>query len=153
MNIRNIQEADIKACATLYAEVFSSDPWNEAWSKDLAAERLMHFYLSKGFVGVIAENEEGKDEAHNVIGFVLGNTEPFYDGTWFYLREMCIKTDLQNKGFGTQLLIRLEATLNDLAVKSIYLMTEKEIPAADFYLKNGFSLSQEMGFYEKRITH
>lgn len=148
MNIRPIQESDLKACARLYVEVFSSEPWNEAWTEELAFERLVHFYQSKGFVGVLAESEE---VANDVIGLVLGNTEPFYYGTLFYLREMCVKSNQQNKGVGAKLLYALEAGLHDQEVKSIYLATEREIPAASFYQKHGFKLSEEMGFYAKRI--
>lgn len=148
MSIRPIQESDLKACARLYAEVFSSAPWNEAWSEELAFERLIHFYHSKGFVGVLAKSEE---VTNSVSGFVLGNTEPFYYGTLFYLREMCTKPNQQNKGVGAKLLSALETGLHDQEVKSIYLATEREIPAASFYQKHEFKLSEEMGFYAKRI--
>lgn len=55
MKFRVIQEADIDACASLFAQVFSSAPWNEGWDDDFAFDRLFHFYKSKGFIGVLAE--------------------------------------------------------------------------------------------------
>ena len=36
MTIRDLQPADVAACAKLFMEVFSSPPWNEAWTLDSA---------------------------------------------------------------------------------------------------------------------
>jgi N-acetylglutamate synthase-like GNAT family acetyltransferase len=143
--IRKIEKKDIKACAALFTSVFSSDPWNEAWNVNIATERLCHFYESKGFVGVLAESD-------GIIGFALGNTEPFYFGSMFYLREMCIQTDLQKSGVGSAILNALEQELSLNKVHSIYLTTERNIPAAEFYTKKGFNFSEKMGFYAKRIN-
>tara|TARA_Y100001949_G_C15955588_1_gene316804 strand:+ start:900 stop:1340 length:441 start_codon:yes stop_codon:yes gene_type:complete len=145
MILRNIQEADIDACALLFAQVFSSEPWNEEWNKEFASERISHFFQSKGFIGVLAEDD-------GIIGFALGNTEPFYFGSMFYLREMCTHRNLQKQGVGNKILGALEAELCSHKVKSIYLTTERAIPAAKFYQKNGFSYSEKMGFYAKRIN-
>lgn len=145
MIVRKVEEKDIEACAALFSEVFSSEPWNEPWTKRLARERLSHFYESKGFIGVLAESD-------GVIGFVLGNTEPFYFGSMFYLREMCIQTHLQKKGVGSNMFHALEQALSMHNVHSIYLTTEHDIPAAEFYKKKGFTYSEKMGFYAKRTN-
>lgn len=144
MNVRNIEEGDIKACAVLFSSVFSSNPWREPWTVPLAFERLYHFYISRGFVGVLAE-------ADGIQGFALGNIEPYCDGPIFYLREMCVHNDTQNKGVGTQVMAYLEAALHEVYVKSIYLATEKGISAAAFYKKRGFTCSETTAFFEKEI--
>jgi len=141
---RNIEKEDLESCANIYSEVFSAEPWSESWNKQMALERL-HFYDSKGFVGVIAESDKK-------IGFVLGNIEPFYYGSIFYLREMCVVVSMQSKGLGSKLLLALESDLKKRSVKSIYLATERNISASHFYLKNSFSVSEETSFYEKKIT-
>ena len=145
MILRSIQETDLAVCAALFTNVFSSDPWNEEWNETFALERLLHFYQSKGFVGILAEQQ-------GVVGFALGNTEPFYFGSMFYLREMCTKTNLQNQGVGNKVLKALEKELIPLKVQSIYLTTERTIPAAHFYQTNGFNYSEKMGFYAKRVS-
>lgn len=142
---RNIEDNDIKRCADLYSQVFSSKPWNEEWNTDLAMERLSHFYHSKGFIGVLAE------EKQDVMGFALGNTEPYYFGSIFYLREMCIKTKLQNQGLGKITLKALKKELSANKINKLYLTTERAIPAANFYQQNGFKHSEKMGFYAKQI--
>ena len=145
MKLRAIKKSDIQACATLFSEVFSSEPWGESWSEDLAIDRLSHFYESKGFMGVLAESD-------GILGFALGNTEPFYFGPMFYLREMCTLPKLQNQGIGNKIINNLEKELISSNVHSIYLTTERDIPAASFYQNSGFRYSKEMGFYAKRIN-
>jgi len=140
--IRSIQENDLHACAALFSEVFSSEPWNERWDESHALERLAHFYKSLGFFGVLAE--EG-----SIIGFTLGNIEPFNGSSIFYLREMCVKTNLQNQGIGGNILKALEEELSLHDVQSIYLGTRKSTPAAKFYEKSGFNYSDEDVLYEK----
>lgn len=144
MIIRDIKNDDLEPCSELYSQVFSSSPWSEKWSKEQAYERLNHFYKSEGFIGLIAEKQ-------GIRGFVLGNSEPFLDGNWFYLREMCVSQKNQSQGFGTSLLKKLSAVLSAESVKNIYLATERNIPAARFYEKNGFFQEEKMGFYYKEI--
>ena len=144
MNFRPIKKSDIKNCAQLFSKVFSTEPWNEAWTEESAFKRLNHFSESEGFVGVLLECD-------GLMGFALGNTEPFHFGDMFYLREMCIDTHSQNLGYGHKLLEELEQCLEKMNVKSIYLTTDIETPASKFYQKNGFNFKDTMGFYAKRI--
>jgi len=142
--VREIKNEDLESCAALYSRVFSGAPWSEKWSKEKAHERISHFFNSKGFVGLLSENK-------NITGFVLGNTEPFVDGSWFYLREMCVDANYQGQGVGSTLLNELKEKLVIRAIRNIYLATEREIPAASFYEKNGFSQENKMVFYYKKL--
>lgn len=144
VNLRNIEETDLESCAQLYARVFSSEPWREAWTPEEALTRLSHFYESKGFVGVLAEQ-------NGIAGFALGNTEPFYYGTLFYLREMCTHTDLQSRGIGSRVYSTLEQRLRSIKVKGIYLATDRAIPASQFYLGRGFARSENIELYSKQF--
>ena len=146
MNLRNINAADLEECAQLYAAVFSAEPWSEAWSPETALARLSHFYRSAGFAGVLAEQD-------GIIGFALGNSEPFYFGTLFYLREMCVHNAHQSQGVGSKVYLTLEEQLKSSFIRGIYLATERAIPAAQFYLGKGFGCSESMGFYSKQLSH
>ena len=145
MKFRIIKETDIDECSSLFATVFSSSPWNEEWTKQLALERLTHFYESKSFLGVVAKKE-------SIVGFALGNIEPFYFGSIFYLREMCVSSTLQRKGIGSGVIDTLDSELSQLNVKRIYLATEHTIPAASFYQDKGFVHSKELGFYSRSVN-
>lgn len=145
MIIRSIIKQDLESCATLYAEVFASAPWCEPWTVGVALDRLLHFHESKGFIGVLAEQD-------GLAGFALGNAEPFHSGSIFYLREMCVGLNYQSQGLGRKVYHALENELRSSGIKSVYLTTEREIPAAQFYLNNGFEYVEGMGFYAKRVN-
>lgn len=106
---------------------------------------LMLRTKSQGFVGFLAESDK------EILGFVAGNSEPFRLYDIFYLREMCIKSALQRNGIGRKLYSELEIKLIEKGVRSIYLTTKYNIPASQFYQKNGFKISAEMRFFSKRI--
>ena len=146
MKHRYIEESDIEACAKIFERVFSSEPWNEPWTFDAAYKRLNHFFESKGFFGVLAEEGSGQ-----VIAFVLGNKEPFCHGELYYLREMCVDNEHQSSGIGSSLSSYLDETLANQDIKGMYLATGEKIPAASFYQKNGFKVSDDMAFYSKRF--
>lgn len=143
MIIRTINQDDLPTCAKLYTQTFSSAPWNENWSEQSALERLSHFYRSEGFLGIIALEQ-------NAIGLALGNIEPYHSGPLFYLREMCTAENQQGKGIGGKVLQALQSELTLIGVNQIYLMTQRAIPATDFYIQQGFKLWNEMGFYSKK---
>jgi ribosomal protein S18 acetylase RimI-like enzyme len=145
MKIRSIEEKDIENCANLFARVFSGEPWSEPWTEKDAFCRLNHFYRSKGFFGTLIEKDR-------ILGFALGNWEPFYFGNMFYIREMCTDTEFQSQGIGGQIYSALESELVSQSIQSIYLTTERDIPAANFYKKQGFHYSDKMGFYAKDLN-
>lgn len=145
MNIRRILSTDLEACSNVYAGVFSSAPWNEKWNNDMALKRLTHFFKSEGFFGMLAED-------NGVIGLALGNSEPFYSGMIFYLREMCITIKSQRQGVGQKLAKALESELLSQGITYMYLTTERGIPAAQFYEKLDYSYENDMGFYSKKLT-
>ncbi|MCE8011444.1 GNAT family N-acetyltransferase [Billgrantia desiderata] len=146
MQPRRLERCNLQACAALFAQVFSSVPWNEPWHADGALARLEHFFESPGAVGVV-----GLGEGEELEGFLLGNLEPYLDGKLFYLREMCVATHRQGQGIGSQLYGVLEEELATSDVRAVYLATGRDIPAARFYQQLGFRCSEGMAFYAKGL--
>jgi len=145
MEIREVSKKDLSKCAEVFSRAFSKAPWNESWNTESALERLIHFYNSKGFCGIVAEESD-------VSGFILGNIEPYLSGPIFYLREMCVKSERQNSGIGNSLLVHLEKTLQLKGVNNIYLITEHDIPAAQFYMKRGYKVDENIALLSKSIS-
>lgn len=146
MLIRCFETRDLEDCSKLYAEVFSKDPWNEKWDFKIAEKRLSHFLNSEGFVGILAH------EKSSVVGFAIGNIEPFLEGNIFYLREMCVHPDYQNGGVGSKIISKTEEVLTELNIKSIYLFTDRKIPAAYFYKKHGYRHDKDLTIFTKDIS-
>ena len=145
MELREIIKNDLEKCADIFYKTFTDYPWNENWNNESALERISHFYYSKDFCGVVAK-EDG------VIGFVLGNIEPYFSGPIFYLREMCTDPAHQNSGIGTKLLTKIEKILALKGVNIIYLITERDIPAARFYIERGYKVDENTASLSKTIS-
>ncbi|MGQ4878542.1 GNAT family N-acetyltransferase [Billgrantia sp. LNSP4103-1] len=143
---RRLECRDLEACASLFAQVFSSEPWSESWSNERALARLGHFHDSPGFEGVLMTNDRD-----DVVGFLLGNREPYLAGQLFYLREMCVDCRWQGQGIGSALYRTLEGELAAHDVRAVYLATSRGIPAAGFYQGLGFRCSESMAFYAKGL--
>ncbi|MBA2781031.1 GNAT family N-acetyltransferase [Billgrantia kenyensis] len=148
MQPRRLEEGDLEACATLFAQEFSAPPWSEPWTNERALARLEHFHASPGFVGMLALGDQGE-----VAGFLLGNLEPYVEGKLFYLREMCVATHRQGQGLGSELYRALERELATRDVRAVYLATGRGIPAARFYQQLGFRCSEGMAFYARGLKH
>lgn len=125
-------------CTSLYASVFSSPPWNEQWSENAAKQRLYETFATPGFVGF------GYMIDGQLQGFITGNTEQWLNSRLFYLKEMCISSRYQGKGIGKKLLQHLKESNQQQGINKIYLMTKRDTPALQFYLSQGFALSEKM---------
>ena len=143
---RAMDRGDLEACATLFAQVFSTPPWSEPWTHEGALARLEHFHASPGGVGLLMPGEGGA-----VAGFLLGHLEPYLEGKLFYLREMCVASHRQGQGIGSRLYRGLEKQLVAHDVRAVYLATDRGIPAAAFYQGLGFRCSEGMAFYAKGL--
>lgn len=146
MVTRELREGDLERCSEIYKKVFSKAPWNEDWDIEIAHKRLSHFFNSECFVGVVTLIDGV------IIGFALGNIEPFLHGDIFYLREMCVLPGFQNKGLGTNIICELENSLSRLNIKSIYLFTDRKIPAVKFYLKQGYKHDKDFAIFTKDVS-
>ncbi len=123
--------------------VFNSEPWNEQWSATSAYQRLASLFATPGFRGV------GCVEGDQLLGFAVGHAEQWFTGLHFMLNEMCVRTDLQGRGIGGQLLEALEDRLRD--VEQCYLSTRREGPAHRFYEKHGYRLARRHAVMTKRL--
>ncbi len=134
--IESIQFLD--KCADILVEAYNADPWNDNWTKEKALEKLTCFYNSPKFIGFTATGD------NKLLGCVIGNIEPYYTGDYFYLKEMFVSVQSQNKGVGAQLITTVKEHLKTINIKTIILFTSKDFFPFDFYLKSGFSEMEEM---------
>ncbi|AIF65635.1 GCN5 family acetyltransferase [Terribacillus saccharophilus] len=142
MGIRLCTENELKACSDTYAKVFNEAPWNEAWTAETAFSYLINFYRTPGFTGIVAvENEE-------VIGFLFGVKRKWWSGDEFFINEMCVRADQQNKGIGKTLMEYLVETTD---ADMISLLTDRGLPAENFYKRNGFKEIERIMFMSRDV--
>lgn len=134
--IREIRIEDLAECGKIYAKAFPIERWGIDWNADNATEYLKDFYEQKKFVGYIYE-EEGI-----VIGCIFALCKISGSKGEIYINEMAVLPERQGQGIGRQLLNRVKEYSKENQLAGVVLYTNEYAPAAKFYEKNGFKMSQ-----------
>ncbi len=142
--LRPIQTEDLDACADLFVSTFAQPPWSESWDVSVVKKRLQQIIDTPYSYGVV--NDEG-----SVIAFAMGFSEPWHEGSHYYLKEMCVAHDRQREGIGTAILEYLSTSVKDLGASRIYLLTAVGGMSESFYKKNGFYTSPKMIMMARRF--
>ena len=58
---------DIDEVSKMYVECFNAEPWNDKWTEEIAAKRLLKMLSYDGAYGIVCR-EDG-----NVLGMILGD--------------------------------------------------------------------------------
>ena len=144
VELRELNIKDIDMIKNFFRAVFTQEPWNDDWSD----EEQLHAYIMD-----LAGNRNsltlGLFENDNMVGLSMGHVRHWYKGTEYYIDELCIKTEEQGKGFGTEFLKQIESHILKKKMKNVFLQTEKDVPAYQFYIKNDFiELEKHVSFYK-----
>ena len=145
-DFRNIGTNETEMIKELFSDVFMSEPWNDDWSD---SEQL-DLYLSD----LIDQNNSltyGLFENGKLIGVSMGHIKHWYSGTEYYVDELCVARHLQGKGIGSRFLEAVEAWLSENGIRQIFLQTEHNVPAYQFYLNHGFHELQGHVSFAKQI--
>lgn len=143
MDYRKITIEDLTELAKIYAETFNSDPWYDKWTQKTAEKRLSQMINNGGFYGIVSFDEEG------ITGMILGESEQYFDGVVFNIKEFCVRNDLRGKGIGTELLAEFERRLKGMGIREAVLMTALE--DEEFYKKRGFCRSRGIIYMGKEM--
>ena len=131
--IKELTIEKIDIIKSFFKDIFTREPWNDDWSDD----EQLHQYITD-IIGNRNSLAFGLFEGEKLLGLALGNIKHWYTGTEFFVEEFCVKTEMQGQGLGTEFLRLLEVELRERKIKTIFLMTGKEMPAFEFYRKNRF---------------
>ena len=86
-----------------------------------------------------------------LIGVSMGYIKHWYSGTEYIIEEFCIKTDRQGSGAGTFFVSEIEKAIKELGLKQIFLLTDTNVPAYNFYKKCGFDECSTIVAFAKRL--
>jgi len=75
----------------------------------------------------------------------------WWNGDEFFINEKCVRTEQQKKGVGKELLQRLMKEIDGTTISNISLLTDRGIPAENFYKKNGFIEIERLVFLSKGV--
>ena len=143
---RKIGTEEMPAIRELFAGVFTGEPWNDDWSD---GEQL-DLYL-EDLVGQQNSLTYGLYEDGRMVGLSMGRMKHWYTGTEYYIDELCIRTDRQGTGLGTLFLQEIEHAIREAGMIQIFLQTSADVPAYQFYRKNGFQELKGHVSFQKRI--
>lgn len=131
--LKELGSSDFEEVKSLFRSVFTQPPWNDDWSD----EGQLNEYL-QDLMGARTPLALGLVEDGELIGVSLGSIKHWYEGTEYIIDELCIRSDLQGQGYGSQFLSLIEEHLRGLDLHVMYLTTDRDVPAYRFYLSHGF---------------
>lgn len=144
--IRSFSEEYLDECSELFKKVFSADPWYDNWiSLDQARNYLNELIENPVFEGFVAFEDS------KIVSVCIGHRRSWWMGKEFFVDEFFVENGRQGNGIGTKM---MDFVTNNLAADGynrLILLTNKEIPAESFYLKNGFNNNQKRTVMVKEI--
>lgn len=136
---------DTEAVKELFVSVFTAEPWNDDWSD----KNQLELYIND-LTGQSNSLTFGLYEGNELIGLSMGQIRHGYSGTEYIIDELCIRTSKQGSGAGTLFAKEIEKACKELGMKYIFLLTEKNVPAYEFYKKLDFNeLESNVAFAKK----
>ncbi len=143
IDIREMDAASIATCAILYQSSYKNEPWNEQYSVVEITDYLSCFVeteTKRAYMLVL----DGK-----IIGIALGLIVPCIGSDYFRLEDICLSSEYQGKGLGSQFIKLISDRVLSENCDSILLGTQRGCPAHKFYLKNGFKEIESVLLYKE----
>lgn len=133
--IRAMTSSDLPQCGAVYAQAFPLEHWGIDWTKESATEYLQDYFEQKRFIGYVYEENGG------VLGCLFALCKLSGSKKELYINEMAVLPQRQGSGIGRQLLNAAKTYCKENGLAGLVLYTSRYAPAAAFYEKNGFQLS------------
>lgn len=131
--LKKLSPENLTEIKTLFRSVFTAEPWKDDWSDEKQLDLYLHDLTGNANSLTYGLYEDGE-----LVGLSMGYVMHWYMGTEYYILELCIRTDKQSCGLGTYFLDEMEKELLSQGITQIYLQTEENVPAYEFYKKRGF---------------
>ena len=134
-SLKRLGPEDREEIKKVFVSVFTKEPWCDDWSDPEQLDLYIQDLTGQGYsmtYGLFDDEDE-------LIGISLGYIKHWYSGTEYIINELCIRTDRQGAGAGTFFIREIEKAIRELGLKQIFLLTDSNVPACEFYRKNGFT--------------
>ena len=146
MQLRELTINDKELIKELFRSVFMREPWNDDWSDDAQLDA----YITD-LVGCPNSLTLAYFDGDEPVALAMGRVKHWYSSTEYYIDELCVRTELQGKGIGGSFVSDIEAYLIEHGVKAIFLLTNRDVPAYDFYKKHGFETHDVIVAFAKHL--
>ncbi len=140
-----LDESYLPQMGELFKTAFAGEPWNDDWSDPVQLgeyiKEISGSYNALNFGLVI----DGRLAAMSV-----GMIRHWWEGTNYNIEELCVSPEYQHQGIGRRFLTMIESEIKDREFAGIFLQTDSDKPAYEFYHKFGFKdLGEHVSLYKR----
>ena len=146
--LKKLSINDKEEIKAVFVSVFTKEPWCDDWSDRKQLDLYIRDLTCQGYSLTYGLY----DDADELIGISLGYIKHWYSGTEYIINELCIRTDRQGAGAGTFFIREIEKASRAMGLKQIVLLTDSNVPAYEFYRKNGFVESKTSVAFSKTVS-
>ena len=134
LTFRRIELEQKEQVKEKFLQVFTDAPWFDDWSDPEQLDMYLNDLMGQSYSVAF-----GLYEGNDLIGASLGYIKHWYSGTEYIIDEFFIVKEKQGKGIGTYFMEEIGDAIKEMGVLTVFLLTERGVPAYDFYIKNGFN--------------
>lgn len=146
MEYVKLTEENIDLVVRNYVEYYNTFE-DGCWTNEKAYKRI-HQVMTIPDAECLVQYDNGK-----IIGFVMGYYKEFDDLKAYFLEEIVIFPEYQNKGYGTAFLKELEAVVRRNGVEHIELISVNDEHHMHFYKKLGFYAAGNLAMMGKHFKN
>jgi aminoglycoside 6'-N-acetyltransferase I len=131
----------------LFLDVFSAEPWKDEWKSDDEVSR---------YIRELTDNSNSLslaliDDDGCIVAASLGYVFSWWQGREYFIKEFFVSRKCQGQGIGSEFLKTMNGFLLEREIGAIWLITDRDFPAYQFYVKNGFEESEDLVFFSKTL--
>lgn len=145
-SLKRLHENDFDVIRKLFFNVFTKEPWNDDWFDETQLRLYIH-----DLIGQSNSLTFGLYEEKELTALSMGRIKHWYTGTEYCIDELCVSTAKQGRGVGTLFVSEIEKACRELGLTHIFLLTENNVPAFDFYKKLGFYELKSNAAFAKKL--
>lgn len=145
MNYTPITEENIEKVATLYMNHYNQHSGG-CWTYEKAYRRIHQMVTMEDSLCLMQE-----DDNDIPTGLVIGFLESYDDFTFYYLDEILIFGEYQNKGYGRLLLQEVEQRVRERGAQMIELVCPDDAHHMHFYGGFGMAEATNLKLMKKRL--
>ncbi len=145
MNYTPITEENIEKVAMLYMNHYNQHSGG-CWTYEKAYKRIHQMVTMEDSLCLMQE-----DDNDIPTGLVIGFLESYDDFTFYYLDEILIFGEYQNKGYGRLLLQEVEQRVRERGAQMIELICPNDEHHMHFYGSFGMTEATNLKLMKKRL--
>lgn len=145
MNYTPITEENVEKVATLYMNHYNQHSGG-CWTYEKAYKRIRQMVTMEDSLCLMQE-----DDNDIPTGLVIGFLESYDEFTFYYLDEILIFGEYQNKGYGRLLLQEVEQRVRERGAQMIELVCPDDAHHMHFYSGFGMAEATNLRLMKKRL--